>query len=352
MRSLLPVTILCLSFGVSAPPARSADAEALKSAADARLAEASPVVIGEQGWLYLPAELRHLAVGDFWGDAAAAASRATRPDAADPLPVILDFHRQLAEAGVTLLLVPVPPKVLIYPEGLGVAFPEDEPPPRWDPSHQAFYALLREQGVNVLDLTPLFLAERDGEGGALYCRQDTHWSGRATYLAARAIVAALAEAGVELPEPEAGVPFHARERVVEITGDLWRMLPEGVERPKRETVSLRFVGTGDPENPRPIEPDPASPVLLLGDSHNLVFHGGGDLLAAGAGLPDQLAGLLGRPVDLIAVRGSGATPARINLMRRVRGNPAYLAEKRVVVWCFTAREFTETRGWRPVPIGP
>ena len=38
-----------------------------------------------------------------------------------------------------------------------------------------------------------------------------------------------------------------------------------------------------------MEPDRTSPVLVLGDSHVLVFHDGGDMHAAGAGLPDQLA---------------------------------------------------------------
>jgi alginate O-acetyltransferase complex protein AlgJ len=97
----------------------------------------------------------------------------------------------------------------------------------------------------------------------------------------------------------------------------------------------------------PIQPWRESPVLLLGDSHGLVFHGGGDMHARGAGLADHLAKELGFPVDLVAVRGSGATPARISLMRR-RDN---LAGKRVVIWCLSAREFTESvQGWRPLPV--
>jgi alginate O-acetyltransferase complex protein AlgJ len=91
-------------------------------------------------------------------------------------------------------------------------------------------------------------------------------------------------------------------------------------------------------------------VLLLGDSHNLIFHEGGDMLATGAGLPDQLALELGFPVDLIGVRGSGATPARVNLLRRARANPDYLRKKKLIIWCFSAREFTESSGWQKVPV--
>jgi alginate O-acetyltransferase complex protein AlgJ len=52
------------------------------------------------------------------------------------------------------------------------------------------------------------------------------------------------------------------------------------------------------------------------------------------------------------VRGSGATPARTTLMRRVRSNPNYLKGKKLVIWCFSAREFTESSGWQKVPVVP
>ncbi len=55
--------------------------------------------------------------------------------------------------------------------------------------------------------------------------------------------------------------------------------------------------------------------------------------AVGAGLPDQLALELGQPVELVAVRGSSATPARVNLYRRAARNPDYWRNRRWVVWC-------------------
>ena len=68
--------------------------------------------------------------------------------------------------------------------------------------------------------------------------------------------------------------------------------------------------------------------------------------AQGAGLPEQLAYQLGFPVDVVAVRGSGATPSRLSLFRR-RDN---MKGKKVVVWCLSVREFTEGQGWRSVPV--
>jgi alginate O-acetyltransferase complex protein AlgJ len=135
--------------------------------------------------------------------------------------------------------------------------------------------------------------------------------------------------------------FKAEWRDVEIRGDLADLAGGEVER---EKLRLRFVTDETGTAPGDWR---ESPVLLLGDSHTLVFHAGDDMHGTGAGLADQLALELGFPLDVVGVRGSGATPARINLMRR-KDN---LAGKKLVIWCFSAREFTEAPGgWRIVPV--
>lgn len=298
--------------------------------------EGRSVVEGFEGWLFLVNELRHLGAGPFWGDAAQSASRATRPDARDPLPAILDFHAQLAALDVELVLVPVPPKALVYPDFISEAVPLTDH--RADIHHQIFYERLRAEGVRVLDLTDRFKRGDHPEYGPLYCRQDSHWSGAGCIVAAELIAEMIRPMLKEL----APRSFDVRKEELEIRGDLWHMLGEP-ERP-RERIALRVVEQA--------EPTPDSPVLLIGDSHTLVFHAGGDMHARRAGLADQLAVDLGIPVDLIGVRGSGATPARINLFRRAQRDPDVWEAKQVVVWVFSAREFTETDGWRKVPIAP
>ena len=110
------------------------------------------------------------------------------------------------------------------------------------------------------------------------------------------------------------------------------------------------MGTRTSNGLKPVDPNPNSPVILMADSHGLIFHVGGDMLASGAGLADQLALEMGFAVDLIAVRGSGATPARVNLYRRAK-RKGYLAKKKVLIWCIAAREFTESvDGWGKVPV--
>jgi hypothetical protein len=303
----------------------------------------STVVKGKDGWLFLASELRHISVGEFWGDKARVVSRAAKPENADPLPAILDFKKQLAELDVKLIVVPVPPKVAIYPDMVCLTVLSNTVVERLDAYHLEFYQRLRDEGVAVLDLVPEFLAARNGGGDPLFCKQDTHWSGSACVLVAQDI----AKVVRPLVTNAATSTFKTDWADIEITGDLWQMLKDP-SLPK-EKVRIRKVTAANSE---PLATDQQSPVVLLGDSYDLVYHSGDDMFARGAGLADQLAVELGFPVDLVAVRGSGATPARINLLRRAQKNPQYWSGKKVVIWCFGAREFTESDGWRKVPIKP
>jgi hypothetical protein len=60
---------------------------------------------------------------------------------------------------------------------------------------------------------------------------------------------------------------------------------------------------------------------------------------------------LGIVPDVIGTRGSGATPVRISLFRRGAKDPGFLDKKKIVIWCFAAREFTEAaQGWQKLPV--
>ena len=341
--------IVAISFAAEAETARKVLDQ---YAALARSAEqkGAMTVPGKEGWLFFGPELRFVSAGPFWGPAAAKVSKATKPEFADPLPAIVDFHRQLKKMGVELLMVPVPPKSVIYPDFLSdhLAASSDLPPDRIDADSQVFYQLLRKEGIQVLDLTSFFLANRFHKEGALYCKQDTHWSGNGAVLAARKI----REENEGRPWLKA-IPKSAYQsawRTLPLAGDLWKAA--GEKALPQEMVSVRQVGTGSANALKSVAPDQKSPIILVGDSHNLVFHAGEDMQTRDAGLPDQLALELGFPVDLAAVRGSGATPARVNLLRRAQRDPQYWTKKKLVIWCFAAREFTQSDGWKKVPLLP
>ncbi|MCX6874745.1 MAG: hypothetical protein NTW21_13195 [Verrucomicrobia bacterium] len=285
---------------------------------------------GADGWLFLRAELRHIGVGPFWGEAAAKVSKASSPEKADPLPAIIDFHAQLKAAGIELILAPVPCKALVYADKLGG--PAEG---RVDAVHQEFYQQLAAKGVKILDLAEAFTKEK-AKGPLLYCKTDTHWSPYACELTAKLIKERLGSPAWLKAKPGA---FTITTGKRTITGDL-------TDGKGSEELPVRVVTSAD----NSALEDKTSPVVLLGDSHTLVFHSGQELHGTGAGLADQLAAELGITVDVIGVRGSGATPARVNLLRRAKAEPAYLAGKKAVIWCFAAREFTESNGWSLVPF--
>lgn len=307
---------------------------------------------GTDGWLFLTREVRHMGVGPFWGKDAVAVSRSSRAKHADPLPAIVDFNAQLAKAGIELWLVPVPPKSSIYADKLCPDLIADGGI-RVDPHHQSFFELLTSKGVNVVDLAPAFLAARedDEKQGPVYCKTDTHWSPRGCRLAAVQLAGEIGKR--DWSKSLQKQKLDGRETVLEITGDLARIVAEasGASAVREKLPAKSVVAKGEAGG-KPVGTDSASPVLLLGDSHCLVFQiGGEDMHAQGTGLAAQLALELGAPVDMIGVRGSGSTSARRNLLFKARRDKTYLPGKKLVIWCFAARDFTEsTEGWRKFTI--
>jgi SGNH hydrolase-like domain, acetyltransferase AlgX len=296
---------------------------------------------GVDGWLFFSGELRLLSLGRFWGPEAAKVSRAHKPDLADPVPAIVDFNQQLKARGIALIVVPVPPKAAIYPEKIVPGFDVRAT----DPAAvlRRFYDELRGAGVDVLDLSPLFIQNRDHQRGPVFCKTDSHWSGIGCVLAAQAITE---KVRAKLPPPAAPKEYASEWKEVHVSGDLDGLVSHETHKPGPEKIAVQSVS--EKGKGAAVEPDVNSPLLLLGDSHTLVYH---DFLAERSGLLDQLALQLGFAPDLIGTRGSGATPVRINLYRRSVKDAGYLAKKKVIVWCFAAREFTEaTEGWAKAPV--
>jgi SGNH hydrolase-like domain, acetyltransferase AlgX len=299
------------------------------------------VIPGVDGWFFLSSDIRFLSVGQFWGADAAKVSRAHKPESADPIPAIVDFHDQLKRREIDLLLVPVPPKAAIYPEKI---LPDvDLHGETAAPFLARFYDELHGRGIDVLDLAPVLLQNRASEHGPVFCKTDTHWSGFGCVLAAQTIKEKIREKLVGQPQKN----YAAEWKETTIKGDLGDLAGPNTKKLEPEKIAVRTIS--DKETGAAITPDSNSPLLIIGDSHTLVFH---DFLAEKSGLLDQLAYETGFAPDLIGTRGSGATSVRVSLYRRARKDPDYLAKKKMIVWCFAAREFTESdQGWDKVPVG-
>lgn len=291
----------------------------------------SRVIEGRDGWLFLANELRHLAKGDEW----VAPDTPPEPAHADPLPALTTLKTQLDELGIELLVVPVPAKAVMYPENLpGPAL--ENPGPS---GASAFLKHLREKGFTTVDLEALY--RKTDSGPLLYCKTDTHWSPRGVEIAAETVGDLLKKTDWY---PEADTMEISREDPVDlrIRGDL-------ADGTHSETLPWRKISS--PED-RPLI-DEASPVLVLGDSHTLVFSEGGDMHAESGGFVEHLAHTLQMPVERIANRGSASTPPRVTLFRKAAGNEKWLTDKKVVIYTFTVRELTESlNGWRILPVAP
>lgn len=306
------LTLFLLLAGHALP----ADVDLAALAGDAT-ARREVFVEGQDGWRFLPAELRF---------ASKLASPGIESEVAPAISAIADFAAQLRADGVKLIVVPVPPKALLQAGKLGVSAEQQS---AMSTGWNNILAELGEREVTVIDLAPVFAAAKD----APFCLRDSHWSGPGIALAAKELLPMLEHAGLE-PEHPAGAP--GPWTGTPINGDLGG---------DPEEVLLQFR-----KPPAHAAATAGSPLLLLGDSHLLVFHGGGDLHTTGAGLPDQLAVALGSMPDVIGVRGSGATSSRVALARRARADAGYLSGKKIVVWCFAGREFTEADSWKKIPL--
>lgn len=325
--------ILCSAFitGTAATIAFAEDVAADKE----RLHEIvdnteSPVVAGEDGWLFLKGGIASYAKPSIW----------PRDDASgeSPAEVITGFAGMLNSAGIDLIVVPVPGKVAIYPDKAAGLPPEALA----NGTHEAFIKQLQSNGVEVIDLAPRYRQMRE-QGKHPYAKQDSHWSPAGMEAAVKAVADKL-EAADWFAGSDKGKST-TRETTVEALGDLVTL--GKLEGYAPETFQLREVqveeGAVD---------DASSPVVLIGDSHLLVYHQpiNGGIEASGAGFPDRLFALTGLSSDLVANQGGGANVPRARLARR-RGEEANLAGKKAVVWVFASRDLTEeSSGWVPIPV--
>lgn len=290
---------------------------------------------GLDDWYFLPSDLRHLATA-FKEDAAPVVPTS---DGRDPSSIILQFHEALKKKGIHLIVVPVPEKPRIRADRLvaGVKPGDAAATAPLAKASGRFIQPLKAAGVTVFDPSELFMTWL-GEGkDPVYCQTDSHYTARTC----ERLAASLVKASPELAGTKTEAAFKIEASEITFEGDL-------SNGGAKETLSLNTVKV--PAGDAFPAADDESPVLLMGDSHCLVFSTGKDMHAEGAGLFDHLAAQLGRAPSLIAVRGSGANAARVALYRKGKRSSDFLASKKVVIWCFSAREFTQNEGWKKIPL--
>jgi len=254
-----------------------------------------------------------------------------------PLAAIIDLDRELRAHGVDFVLVKLPTRAQLYPELMVPALPAEGMRP-FSLASRKFDARLLDEGVEVIDLGPLFFEQRLGADGGrddlLFLRTDPHWTPRACELAARTVADALLARGVAPGPAQEGKDFVVDRLKVEYSAtSVYKPEGAGVEPLPVTRVRTARGKKLDPE-------DDASPIVVMGDSFVRVH----DMFETG--FQRQLYRFMGQKIDAIAPEAGGESGARDMLQRR----RADLAKKKVVVWLASEQIFRVGENWEPSRI--
>jgi hypothetical protein len=265
--------------------------------------------------------------------------------AVDPNPVqaILQFDRELKQLGIQLILLPVPAKPTLQAEWLHADYPQRLGLPE-NPSTNPFIEALREQGVQVFDCRDIL----KGLGEESYFKQDTHWRPVGMEQVAQALAEQLLASGLLPEQPPVG---YTRRRVdVANPGDIADLL--------RLPPAFKHYGMEHAKTQQVLGPDkqfwsrdPSADILLLGDSFANIYSMPSLNWGRSAGLAEQLSYVLQRPLDRISFNDNGSFATRRELARRQAAGQNPLAEKKVVIWEFAARELAQG-DWKKISILP
>ncbi len=294
-------------------------------------------ILGRDHWLFYRPDIEHLTGPPFLSPAHLAKRRQSPHTQPDPLAAIRDFHRQLRDRGIQLLIVPIPSKGAIASHHL-TGNPSAHPD---NPSSQSFLQTLENEGITTLNLRPLFRSHQTAHPDAdLYLRTDTHWTPQAMQLAASAIAKHIAPNTP--PDPSPTVPLKLTHQ-----GDLVPMLGTDPATSARfqETAHLEQVTRGSGL----WRPDPRADVLLLGDSFANIFSLNSMGWGESAGLAEHLSHSINNPLDAITRNSDGAFATREMLAAQLARGHDRLAGKRWVVWAFAERELS-FGNWKLVPL--
>ena len=343
---LIALILFCLAPSFAAAGESGPDSFAKACAVAGRKASTRTVTGADRQWLFLKSELEHLGTGAFWTRDWKEVSKS----GTDPVPVLLALNEKLSALGVEFIFVPVPAKAVVYPDKLTAGVKMDGKFPADDAVAPltGFLEQLRSGGVTVIDIEPDLKANRISGGARSYCMTDSHPAPWTCELIAGRIAGVLSgQAWAKQAARASKIDFvKGKTGIQSIKGDL---IPEGQRDAwDAEEVIVRKAGVLKGDQVSSVLPDEeSSPVILLGDSHTLIFHEGGDMLMSGAGVPDHLQADLGFKVYLAASRGSSS-----QAQRQIYKDKAFWAGKKALVWVSSVREFTQERKWLKLPRLP
>lgn len=318
--------------------ARRSAAETAFLAECATLAQPGGTLQGRDGWLFSATEV-----------AAVARAGSTAP----ALASIADYAGQLRSINCDLIVVPVPPKTLVYPDKVARATKlpgKRKSVPRLDGHWSAALQSLESRNIRTVDLLPVFLEARRSGAAEPYTMTSSAWSPQGAQLAAAAIAKAVLQSGAS-----------------RLAGSV-----EGITREPAQLSFLGSLGTGTTPNPKPealtamnvgrIEGDKVrsvsfstsgSNLLLMGDSSAVLSwrENGNPIGSSGAfsSLADHLAATLGGIPDVLSAPGDGRNAPRLRIMRERTAGRNPLAATKAIVWVVPMTDLASAN-WQSVPL--
>ncbi len=288
-------------------------------------------LIGKNNWLFFRRSLNAMLAPDW--------DKQTGKE--NPFPPLMEFKTILESAEINMLFVPVPMKTEIYPEWLpggdtSLTGKIINPGERW------FVLEAQEQGMEIVDLLPPFLAARkqDKTGKEpLYQKDDTHWTTRGMLKAAEILAKRIKEYSwyAELaPKP---ARFSAKDTVFTRLGDIVERLPAEwqIRFPPAQLEGSRVYAGGVP-----YKAGKGAPIILIGDSFTGVME---SVDFKNGGIGAHLARLTGLDVEVITSWGGGPNVRE----RYLKARRAQFPETRLVIYLMTARDlYRYPEGWEPL----
>lgn len=293
-------------------------------------------VTGRDGWLFSAAELLQL-------------SRIS--STATATGCIADYAQQLQSRGIDLIVVPVPPKSLIYPDKIsrGVKVPvKSRKPARLDSLLKAAMDDLSARKVKVVDLMPAFLAHREDKGGIVFPRTSNTWSPYGVQIAVKEIGEAVRDSKVGGRGSVTGIS--AEQVTMTFSGGL-AFGADGTVKP--ESLLANKIGriSGDKVRSLSFNSSGGS-LLLMGDNNILAWREANNppgSNGAFCSLAEQLAADLQIIPDVISNSGDGRNAPRLRILRERTNGRSMLEGTRTVVWVIPALDLT-AKNWQAVPL--
>ncbi|TPP06749.1 alginate O-acetyltransferase [Rhizobium glycinendophyticum] len=206
------------------------------------------VIVGDEGWFFTGEEFKRVKPADI--DSAVAK--------------IDEVRAKLAEAGVQLVMVPLPAKSDVYAEHLPEVMRSDA----MQVAYSDFSTALKAKGMTVVDTREAMLAAKPF--GELFLKSDTHWTPTGAKITAEAVQSTIQKSGISLPS---ATVTESWEAPVDIWGDLTTYITSPAYAPrvglKQENIPIyRTAVNADAAGADLFGTETKVPVMLVGTSYS------------------------------------------------------------------------------------